>query len=86
MLSEREQRELSVIERALAMDDPRLAQMLRSGSAPRRAVATAGLLVVAALPTIAAGFVHPALALLVGSVTVIVLTIAALVRSRPDRA
>jgi hypothetical protein len=83
MLSERERRELSGIERALAMDDPRLAQMLRSGSAPRRAATTLGLLLLATVPTVAAGFVHPALALLVGSVTITVLTMVALVRAHP---
>ena len=79
MLSEREQRELSYIEHALAGDDPRLANMLRSGTMPRRAAPTVGLLLLATVPTVAAGFVHPALALLVGSVTVIVV---ALVRAR----
>ena len=82
MLSERERRELSDIEHALAGDDPRLADMLRSGTMPRRAVATVGLLLLATVPTVAAGFVDPALALLVGSVTVIVLTMVALVRAR----
>jgi len=85
MLSEREQRELSNIEHALAVADPRLAQMLRSGTAPRKIGITVVWLVLAALPTIAAGFVHPALALLVGSVTVIVLTMVALVRARPSK-
>ena len=85
MLSEREQRELSGIEHALAVDDPRLAQMLRSGTTPRKIGVTVGLLVLAALPTVVAGFVHPALALLVGSVTVIVLTMVALVRARPAK-
>jgi hypothetical protein len=84
MLSEREQRELSSIERALTLDDPRLARMLGSGAMPRKVGITVGM-VLAALPTIAAGFIHPALALLVGSVTVIVLTIAALVRARPGK-
>jgi hypothetical protein len=82
MLSEREQWELSGIEHALAVDDPRLAQMLRHGSAPRRAATTVGLLLLATVPTVAAGFVRPALALLIGSVTVIVLTVVALVRAR----
>lgn len=85
MLSEREQKELSGIERALVMDDPRLARMLHSGTLPRRVGLTVGLLLLASLPTIAAGFIHPALALLVGSVTIIVLTVVALVRARPDK-
>jgi hypothetical protein len=82
MLSERERRELSGIEYALSLDDPRLARMLRRGSVPRIGVVVAWMSV-AAVPTIAAGFVHPALALLVGSVTVIVATVVALVRVRP---
>jgi len=85
MLSERERRELSSIERALSLDDPRLARMLRSGTMPRRIGLTVGLLLLVALPTVAAGFIHPALALLVGSVTVIVLTIVGLVRARPAK-
>jgi hypothetical protein len=85
MLSEREQRALIGIEHALTNDDPRLARMLRGGTVPRRIGVTVAVGLLIALPTIAAGFVHPALALLVGSVTVIVLTVVALVRARPSK-
>jgi hypothetical protein len=83
MLSERERKELYVIERALSLDDPRLDRMLRQGNTPRTRMVI--WLLLAAVPTVAAGFVHPALALLVGSVTVVVLTVIGLVRAKPDR-
>ena len=52
-----------------------------AGGPPTPTPATVAWLIVAALPTVAAGFVHIAFALLVGGATVIAVTMIALLRA-----